>query len=71
VVDDDEEDDDDYEEEVSSEEETRPPKRVSKSNTKAKPAKTLVEQPNIEIVIHPEEGAYLNCSCELEEETYL
>jgi len=74
VVDDDEdEEDDDYEEEVSSEEEIRPPKRVAKSKSAPKSAKTIAEQaqPHIEMVIHPEEGAYLNCSCELEEETYL
>lgn len=74
VVDDDEDyEDDDDDEEVSSEEEIRPPKRASKSKPAPKSAKTIAEQaqPHIEMVIHPEEGTYLNCSCELEEEPYL
>ena len=75
VVDDSEE----YTEASSEEEERQPPKRSSPSKAKATPKtstkrKTPPEtvQPNIEMaVIYPEEDAYLNCSCELTEESYI
>jgi len=66
VVDDDEDEDED---EASSEEEPQPPKRTPAPKPSAK-SKTPAE-PNIEMVIYPEEDAYLNCSCELTEESYI